>query len=105
MKNTRFSREIPVFHGKSTPEKGKIAGYAAIIDALELPVPLPRTLALISKKSRRYEKDGWKVFTPRHQPDDSLYKQLVFALKYEGVNLLSHIQGASATAATSAGVL
>jgi len=88
MKNTRFSREIPVFHGKSTPERGKIAGYAAIINALELPVPMPHTLVLISEKNRRYEKDGWKVFTPRHQPDDSLYKQLVFALKYEGVNLL-----------------
>jgi hypothetical protein len=49
---------------------------------------MPHTLALISKKTRRYEKDGWKVFTPRHQPEDSLYKQLVFALKYEGINLL-----------------
>ena len=88
MKNTHFSREITVFHGRSAPEKGQIAGYAAIIDKLELPVPLPHTLALISKKTHRYEKDGWKVFTPRHQPEDSLYKQLVFALKYEGINLL-----------------
>ncbi len=88
MKNTQFSREITVFHGRSAPETGKIAGYAAIIDALELPAPLPHTLALISNKTRRYEKDGWKVFTPRHQPEDSLYKQLVFALKYEGINLL-----------------
>lgn len=88
MKNTQFSQEITVFHGQSAPERGKIAGYAAIIDALELPVPLPHTLALISKKTRRYEKDGWKVFTPRHQPEDSLYKQIIFALKYEGINLL-----------------
>ena len=28
------------------------------------------------------------VFTPKHQPEDTLYKQLVFALKYEGINLL-----------------
>ncbi len=88
MKNSHFSREITVFHGRSAPETGKIAGYAAIINALELPVPLPSTLALISKKNRRYEKDGWKVFTPKHQPGDNLYKQLVFSLKYEGVNLL-----------------
>lgn len=88
MKNTNFSQEITVFHGRSAPETGNIAGYAAIIDALELPVPLPHTLALISKKNRRYEKDAWKVFTPKHQPEDSLYKQLVFALKYEGVNIL-----------------
>jgi len=88
MKNTHFSREIPIFHGQTAPETGNIAGYAAIIDALELPVPLPHTLALISKKNLRYEKNGWKVFTYRHQPEDSLYKQLVFALKYEGINLL-----------------
>ncbi len=88
MKNTHYSREIPVFHGLTAPESGNIAGYAAIIDALELPMPLPHTLALISKKNRNYEKNDWKVFTSRHQPEDSLYKQLVFALKYEGVNLL-----------------
>jgi Fic family protein len=28
------------------------------------------------------------VFAPKYQPEDSLYKHLVFALKYEGVNLL-----------------
>ncbi|GBE03957.1 MAG TPA: cell filamentation protein Fic [Nitrospirae bacterium] len=88
MKNIHLSQEITVFHGRSAPETGNIAGYGAIIDALALPVPLPHTLALISKKNRRYEKDGWKVFTSKHQPEDSLYKQLVFALKYEGVNLL-----------------
>ncbi len=88
MNNNYFSREITVFYGRSAPETGKVAGYAAIIGALELPVPLPSTLALIGKKNRRYEKDGWKVFTPKHQPGDNLYKQLVFALKYEGVNLL-----------------
>ncbi len=88
MKKTRYSREITVFHGQSLPERGTIAGYAAIIDGLQLPMPLPHTLSLISKKTRRYEKDGWQVFTPRHQPEDSLYKQLIFAMKYEGINLL-----------------
>lgn len=51
-------------------------------------MPIPQYLVLISKKNRRYEKDDWKVFTPKHQPENNLYKQLVFALKYEGVNLL-----------------
>jgi hypothetical protein len=88
MKYNHFSQEITIFHGRSAPEIGNVVGYAAIIDALELPVSLPSTIALISKKNRRYEKDGWKVFTPKHQPGNSLYKQLVFALKYEGLNLL-----------------
>jgi len=88
MKKNRFSQEITVFHGRKAPEKGYIVGYAAIINALELPMPIPSKLALISTKNRRYEKDGWQVLTPKHQPEDSLYKQLVFALKYEGINLL-----------------
>jgi Fic family protein len=65
-----------------------VAGYAAIIEVLALPVPIPNTIAVISEKYRRYEVAGWQVFTPKYQPDKTLYKQLVFALKYEGVNLL-----------------
>lgn len=86
--NKRFSLEISVFHGRKTPEPGILAGYGAIIEAFQLPVPLPRTLVLISSKKRQYSTDGWMVLTSRHQPADTLYKQLVFALKYEGINLL-----------------
>jgi Fic family protein len=86
--NTRFSQRIPVFHGRTLPEKGSIVGYAAIIEALELPVPIPETIAVISVKNKRHEKKGWKIFTPKHHPDETLYKQLVFSLKYEGINLL-----------------
>ncbi len=83
-----ISLEIITFHGITPPEHGKLVGYGAIIDALKLPVPIPLRLALISKKHRQYATDGWLVLTPRHQPEDNLYAHLVFALKYEGVNLL-----------------
>ncbi len=86
--NKRFSLEISAFQGRKTPETGILAGYGAIIEAFQLPVPLPRTLVLISPKKRQYRTDGWMVLTSRHQPEDTLYKQLVFALKYEGINLL-----------------
>ncbi len=87
--SNNISREITVFHGRTTPEPGNIVGYGAIIDALKLPVPLPLRLVIISKKRRQYSTDEWLVFTPRHQPADTLYSHLVFALKYEGVNLLA----------------
>jgi hypothetical protein len=87
-KSKNISLEIGVFHGISAPEQGKLVGYGAIIDALKLPVPIPLRLALISKKRRQYTTDGWLVLTPRHQPEENLYAHLVFALKYEGVNLL-----------------
>ena len=60
MKNNRFSREITVFHGRSAPETGKGAGYAAIIEALKLPVPLPSTLALIGNKTAIMKKMAGK---------------------------------------------
>jgi len=87
--NTYYSLKIPAFHGRALPENGSIVGYAAVIETLELPVPIPDTIAMISEKNRKYETEGWKVFTPRHKPEESLYKQLIFALKYEGVNLLA----------------
>lgn len=88
MKNKQYSLKITVFHGRQAPETATLAGYGAIIQAHQLQVPLPESLCLISAKKRRYTTENWQVFTPRHQPENTLYKQLVFALKYEGVNLL-----------------
>ena len=85
---TNFSHEITIFHGRQAPEKGTLVGYGAIIETLGLPMPFPNTLALISEKHRQYGVPGWIVFTPRHKPQDSLYNQLVFSIKYEGINLL-----------------
>lgn len=84
----RYSYGASNFHGKRVPEEGTIVGYAALINAMSLKMPIPDTLALISTKNRKYKIDGWQVLTPRHEPDDNLYKQLVFAIKYEGINLL-----------------
>jgi len=86
--NNHFSQEISIFHGIPAPETGILVGYAALIDALHLPIPIPQVLSLISLKHRQYEQAPWQVFTIRHQPLDTLYNHLVFALKYEGIDLL-----------------
>ena len=65
----------------------KTVGYAALIQKYELSVPLPIILSAIGEKHTKYETESWQVFTPRHAPDDSLYGHLVFALRYEGVDL------------------
>jgi len=88
IEKTNFSQEISIFHGRHAPEKGTLVGYGAIIETLGLPMPFPKTLALISEKRRQYTAPGWIVLTPRHKPQDSLYNQLVFSIKYEGINLL-----------------
>lgn len=84
----QFSQEAGVFHGRIAPEAGTIVGYAALIEAKALAIPTPDVISMISQKNRRYTRDNWNVFTPRYQPEDTLYHHLVFALRYEGVNLL-----------------
>ncbi|MBX9805608.1 MAG: Fic family protein [Alphaproteobacteria bacterium] len=76
------------FRDRELPEKAvSLAGYAALIDAYDLQIPLPEKLSFISQKQQRYETDQWAAFTPRHQPSHSLSGYLTFALKYEGVDL------------------
>lgn len=45
-------------------------------------------MSLISHKRRNYQTDGWNVFSSLTSFEDSLYRHLIFALKYEGINLL-----------------
>jgi hypothetical protein len=82
------SIETSIFQGKTTPEKGKIVGYGSIIEHFKLPIPFPRTLSLITEKSKNYKTADWNVFPKSYQPEETLYKQLVFAIKYEGIILL-----------------
>ncbi len=84
----RFSLQLSVFHGRAVPEDGVIVGYGAIIEAYKLAVPIPDKLTFISTKKRQFENNEWKVFPSRYLPEENLYKQITFALKYEGINLL-----------------
>jgi len=84
----RFSLQLSIFHGRTVPEDGAIVGYGSIIEAYKLAVPIPLKLAFISTKKRQFENDEWKVFPSRYLPEENLYKQITFALKYEGVDLL-----------------
>src|SRR6266498_1863435 len=83
----RFSGPVTVFHEKPLPERGTPAGYAALIDAYGLAVPLPRTLSAIGQHHKVKEQEGWRILTPRHAPSPDLEGHLTFALKYEGLDL------------------
>lgn len=88
MNNKHFSLKISVFHERSAPEEGLLVGYGALIQSYALAMPFPNRLALISPKKRQYNTEQWQVLTSRHEPEDTLYKQMIFAIKYEGINLL-----------------
>ena len=83
----QFSGPVTVFHERRLPERATPAGYAALIDAYDLNVPLPRTLSAIGAHHRIMEEGGWRIYTPRHAPDATLEDHLTFALKNEGLDL------------------
>ena len=82
-----FSGPVTVFHERRLPEQATPAGYAALIDAYRLQVPLPLTLMAIAARHKTLEQDGWRLLTPRHAPNATLEGHLTFALKYEGLDL------------------
>jgi hypothetical protein len=85
--NNRFSGPVTVFHEKRLPEPATPAGYAALIDAYRLEVPLPRTLLATGEHHRVTEETGWRILTPRHAPAADLEGHLTFALKYERLSV------------------
>ena len=82
-----FSGEVTVFQERPLPAPGTPAGYAALIEAYDLKVPLPRILTAIGQRHKTLEEGGWRLLSPRHAPDPTLEDQLTFALKYEGLDL------------------
>jgi Fic/DOC family len=85
--SVEFSGPVTVCLERRLPEAATPAGYAALIDALGLQVPVPATLAAIGPRHKVYAQDDWHLYTPRHAPEPSLEGHLVFALKYEGLDL------------------
>ncbi|WP_332680948.1 Fic family protein [Bosea sp. (in: a-proteobacteria)] len=78
---------MTAFHGRRLPEAATPVGYAALIDAYDLSVPIPLTLAAIGPRHKLYQSDGWSLYTPRHAPEADLAGHLTFALRYEGLDL------------------
>lgn len=87
MPGQQFSERVSVFQESRLPEPALPVGYAALIDAYGLEVPLPRVLCAIGARHKVYEEGGWRIYTPRHEPKATLEGHLVFALKYEGLDL------------------
>jgi len=83
-----FSIDTGEFHEMSIPEEGYVVGYAALQVYYKLLIPNQYPITIVSKKNRKYKDEKIQVLTKRYLPEDTLYKHLTFALKYEGVNLL-----------------
>ncbi|MCD4655143.1 Fic family protein [bacterium] len=83
----RFSEPVTVFNDRHLPEPGIPAGYAMLKAVYKLDVPLQATLYGIGLHHRIIEGGGWRLYTPRHAPKPTLKGHLIFALRYEGLEL------------------
>lgn len=88
MNSVNISITSSVFQEKTIPITGKIVGYTALISYYELDMPYPDIFVLVANNNKKKNSDGWKVLPAIYQPEETLYKQILFALKHEGVNLL-----------------
>lgn len=94
--SAHFLDYAPIMHGEAKPFQGWVVGYVAIIEKLNLQIPFPAIKVMVSERNQNYETESWKVLPFKYLPKDNknisrveaLYNHLVFALKYEGVNLL-----------------
>jgi hypothetical protein len=86
--SVNISITAAVFQEKIPPEKGVIVGYAALIAHFQLAMPYPTIFSLIAASNKKYINEDWQVFPTIYKPAETVYKQLQFALKYEGVHLL-----------------
>lgn len=95
-KPAHFSFDALVFNGNQLPEKAIISGYSAIIHKLHLAVPFPIPIAGVNLNSKKLLSEEAVLLAKSYNVDDhvdiseieALYRHLVFAFKYEGINLL-----------------
>jgi hypothetical protein len=83
----RISQAVDHFRGRPLPEPATLAGYAALMERYALQLPTPPRLAAIAERHHPASTSEWLLLTPRHRPEPSLTGDLVFALKWEGVDL------------------
>ena len=78
---------VPAVAGLPMPPAARPAGYAALIAAFDLQVPLPDELVAIGDKHTLRRQGRWRVLTPRYRPAAAIAAHVEFALKHEGVDL------------------
>lgn len=82
------SAPITFFRSRTLPMASHLAGYAYIVNELNLSTVLPYQMHAIATTSARQRSPDWIVHPYQQMPRQTTYDNLVFALKYEGVNLL-----------------
>jgi hypothetical protein len=83
---------VPVhtFQENLVPEQTRLAGWAALVQALSLKAPVRRPSGVSEKHVRgsRQKEGVWRIFDKRYWPGDNVADHLIFALRHEDLDLL-----------------
>jgi hypothetical protein len=81
---------IAVFQDKTVPDGTRLAGWAALVQALALrgPVRRPSCVSEQHVRGSHREEGAWTVFDKRYWPGDTFADHLAFALRHEDIDLL-----------------
>ena len=81
---------IAIFQEKTVPDGARLAGWAALVHALALPVPVRRPTCVSEHHVHgSHRVDGaWTVFDKRYWSGDRFADHLTFALRHENIDLL-----------------
>ena len=81
---------ITVFQEKTIPAGTRLAGWAALVQALAIPAPVRRPSCVSEQHIRgsHREEGAWTVFDKRYWPGDTFADHLMFALRHEDIDLL-----------------
>lgn len=80
----------PHFQESAVPGGTRLAGWAALAQALSIKAPVRRPSCVSEKhiKGSRREEDTWQVFDKRYWPGDTFADHLTFAFRHEVLDLL-----------------
>src|SRR6266568_2921743 len=84
------NKGVNTFQGKLIPEGSRLAGWAALTEALAVKGPV-RSPAGVSDKhvsGSIREDGGWRLFDKRYWPGETFADHLTFALRHENLDLL-----------------
>ncbi len=79
-----------IFQEKSVPYRSKLAGWAALVQALTISAPVRRPSCVSGQHIRgSHREEGiWTIFDKRYWPGDTFADHLLFALRHEDIDLL-----------------
>ncbi len=87
----RFEPATPIsFQDRLLPQGAQLAGWAALVHALDLRAPVRRPSCISRKHVRgsRREENGWQLYDKRYAPGKGFGDHLTFALRHEDIDLL-----------------